>query len=76
VPDILGSLTLVTLDNRCGDIAMGGSTLDGIERARLLKHLSAHMVDVNPSAVHGRLALLGASNDSPIGNVESFRLYE
>ncbi|KAI0442512.1 hypothetical protein F4803DRAFT_551098 [Xylaria telfairii] len=76
VPDVLGSLTLVTLDNRCEHIAMGGSTLDGIERARLLKHVPVRMVDVNPSGVHGRLALSGSRNDSLIGNIESSRLYQ
>ncbi|KAI0452723.1 hypothetical protein F5B21DRAFT_321457 [Xylaria acuta] len=76
VPDILGSLTLVTLDNRCEDIAIGGSTLDGIERARLLKHVPVRMVDVNPGGVHGRLALSGPGNDSLIGNVERSRLHQ
>ncbi|KAI0486371.1 hypothetical protein F4859DRAFT_528139 [Xylaria cf. heliscus] len=76
VPDVLGSLTLVTLDNRCEDVAIGGSTLDGIERARLLKHVPVRMADVNPGGVHGRLALSGLGNDSLIRNVERSRLYQ
>lgn len=76
VPDILGSLTLATLDNRCGGIATGGSTLDGIERARLLKHVSVRIGDVNPGARHGRLALSASVDGDVVENVERSRFYE
>lgn len=56
-PDILGSLTMTTLDNRCAGAAQGGSTLDGTDRARRLRDLPIRICDVNPAGESGRIAL-------------------
>ncbi|KAK8007425.1 hypothetical protein PG989_001415 [Apiospora arundinis] len=75
-PDIFGSLSLATLDNQCNDIASGGSALDGIERARLLKRVSIKLGDVEPSSTVGRIALVAELNDRPVGKLERRRAYE
>lgn len=76
VPDILGTLSLATLDNRCGDVAVGGTSLDGMDRARLLKHVRVRLGDIDPAGPHGRIAL-SAEDDlgKTIGAVERSRLY-
>ena len=76
MPDVLGSLSLTTLDNRCSDLAQGGSTLDGMERTRLLKHVRIQLGDINPTGVYGRIALSGQSGESAVAAVEKSRLYE
>ncbi|KAK6851896.1 hypothetical protein PG995_012021 [Apiospora arundinis] len=75
-PDIFGSLSLATLDNQCNDIASGGSALDGIERARLLKRVGIKLGDVEPSSTVGRIALVAELNDRPVGKLERRRAYE
>lgn len=76
VPDILGALSMATLDNQCSDIVKGGSTLDGMERTRLLKHVKIRLGDVNPTGVYGRIALSGKLQKPYIATLKRSRLYE
>ncbi|XXG97391.1 hypothetical protein Hte_003692 [Hypoxylon texense] len=76
IPDVLGTLSIATLDNRCENLAKGGSMLDGLERARLLKQVGIRLGDVEPSLPAGRLALAAPLQDMPVGQVERWRMYE
>ncbi|KKA24995.1 hypothetical protein T310_0976 [Rasamsonia emersonii CBS 393.64] len=69
VPDVLGTLSLAMLDNRCGDIAVGGSTLDGATKAALLKNVRVRLGDVRPQEEVGLIALAG-----PLGSETSTKV--
>ncbi|KAF4951607.1 hypothetical protein FGADI_7382 [Fusarium gaditjirri] len=49
VPDVLGTLSMITLDNQCDKELRKASMLDGLERSRLLK--KAHMMLVAAKAI-------------------------
>ncbi|GAW14092.1 hypothetical protein ANO14919_034860 [Xylariales sp. No.14919] len=76
VPDVLGTLSVTTLDNRCERLAKSGSMLGGLERARYLKAVSIKLGDVEPSLPVGRIALAAPLCDVTVDNVESWREYE
>lgn len=79
VPDVLGTLSLAMLDNRCGDIAVGGSTLDGATKAALLKNVRVRLGDVRPQEEVGLIALagpLGSETSTKVAMVQKGRLYE
>ncbi|ROV93165.1 hypothetical protein VMCG_08748 [Cytospora schulzeri] len=72
LPDVLGTLSLATLKT----VSTGGSTLDGMERARRLKSVGVRMGDIEPTAIYGRIALAAPSTGDEIRSLEKWRLYE
>jgi hypothetical protein len=56
-PDILTYASSLTRDNPFIPLPPGGNTLDGIERARALKHVRVRLRDVQPGAPVGHIAL-------------------
>jgi hypothetical protein len=55
VPDILGYVSTMTRDNPYFEDPVGGDAMDGLERARVLKHVQ--IVDVKPWDKRGYIAL-------------------
>ncbi|KAF4451251.1 hypothetical protein F53441_5753 [Fusarium austroafricanum] len=55
-PDVLGTLSIVTLDNRCGKQLQKAYILDGLERSRLLKQVSIKLGNVERNGSSGRIA--------------------
>ncbi|KAI0972778.1 hypothetical protein F4678DRAFT_52068 [Xylaria arbuscula] len=76
VPDVLGTLSVGTLDNRCERLPTKGTMLSGLERARYMKGIGIRLGDVEPSQPVGRIALVAPLQDVPAGIVESWREYE
>ncbi|KAI1304465.1 hypothetical protein F5Y03DRAFT_170339 [Xylaria venustula] len=76
VPDVLGTLSVATLDNRCERLPTKGTMLSGLERARYMKGVGIRLGDVEPSQPVGRIALVAPLQDVPAGIVESWREYE
>lgn len=68
-PDILGYVSSLTRDSPyvMEDIARGGSVLDGLDRARLLKDLRVQMRNVKPHRDVGYLAFSLAQEDDNKG---------
>jgi hypothetical protein len=65
-PDILTHASSLTRDNPYIPLPPGGSTLDGVERARALKHVRVRLRDVQPGAPVGHIALaLDDDDDTP-----------
>ncbi|KAF5013070.1 hypothetical protein FDECE_897 [Fusarium decemcellulare] len=58
-PDFLTHVAALTRDSKYMDVAPGGSTLSGDERARLLKNLPLKIMDIEPDDAIGLLALFG-----------------
>jgi hypothetical protein len=56
-PDILTHASSLTRDNPYIPLPPGGNTLDGVERARALKHVRVRLCDVQPGAPVGHIAL-------------------
>ncbi|OBR10855.1 hypothetical protein CH63R_06547 [Colletotrichum higginsianum IMI 349063] len=79
-PDILGFASSLTRDNRFVPV-LGGSSLDGAERARSLKDLRIHFVDVQPEGSCGYIAVSAVApvddekNDQLCRPLEKNRLY-
>ena len=73
-PRILGYVSTMTRDNSYVDLPSGGCTLDGLERARLLKDMRVRLQDVAPEDGVGHIALSSAET-SEKGNLVSGRLY-
>lgn len=57
VPDILGYVSSLTRDNPYVEIPRGGSTLQGTERARLIRDLKVQLTDVQEGKEVGYIAL-------------------
>ena len=57
VPDIFGAVSSLTRNNPYVDLPEGGSTLDGTDRARLIKDLRVQLGDVQESEGVGLIAL-------------------
>ncbi|MDI1489084.1 MAG: hypothetical protein OHK93_008362 [Ramalina farinacea] len=78
-PDDLGYVSTMTRDNPYTDnVPPGGTTLDGLRRARLLAGLRVQLSDVNKKTqVAGQLALKAVANeeDSDLGRIKRGRLY-
>jgi len=55
VPDILGYVSTMTRDNPYFEDPVGGDAMDGLERARVLKHVQ--IVDAKPWDKRGYIAL-------------------
>lgn len=73
-PKILGFVSTLTRDNPYIDLPSGGCTLDGLERARLLKDVKVKMQDVAPDDAVGHIAFGSAEIDQR-GNLVRGRLY-
>ncbi|KAA6409996.1 MAG: hypothetical protein FRX48_06610 [Lasallia pustulata] len=56
-PDVLGNVSSLTRDNPYVPLPGGGTALDGLERARLLKDLKVRLQDVTPGDPLGHIAL-------------------
>ncbi|KAL2009623.1 hypothetical protein VTN00DRAFT_5430 [Thermoascus crustaceus] len=74
VPDVLGTLSLAFLSNKCQDVAAGGSTLDGCTRATTLRDIRIRLGDIDPHADVGLIAL-APLEDTVVAPVRRDRLY-
>lgn len=77
VPDIFGFVSSLTRDNPYIHLPDGGSSLDGEERARLLKDLKVQLGDVREEDKVGYIALRGgvSGQTARTGRVGRGRLY-
>ncbi|KAK3364704.1 hypothetical protein B0T25DRAFT_514332 [Lasiosphaeria hispida] len=73
-PDILGYVSTMTRDSPHVSVSEGGSALDGIDRARLLKELRVQIQDVRPHDGVGYLAV--ASVEGPAKLPVADRMYQ
>ena len=67
-PDILGYVSTMTRDNRHVDVSIGGSALDGLERARYLADLRVQIADVEADNVEGHIAFRSVEDDRAFKN--------
>ncbi|OMP86674.1 hypothetical protein BK809_0003846 [Diplodia seriata] len=72
-PDFLGSISALTRDSPFVDAPPGGSTMDGTDRARLLKDKWVRIQDVKPDEEVGRIAF---SDGKGPGGLRIGRRYE
>ncbi|KAI9151348.1 hypothetical protein HJFPF1_08550 [Paramyrothecium foliicola] len=63
-PDILGFASCVTRDNAYIPLPPGGSSLDGPDRARALRHMRIRLADVRPMEEVGYIAVTTAPSPS------------
>lgn len=70
-PDIFGYVSSLTRDNPMIDVPAGGSTLNGIDRARMLKGVKVKIADVGGNDGLGRVGL--AMKNSRQENVAELR---
>ena len=73
-PKILGYVSTITRDNPYIDLPSEGSTLDGLERAKLLKGLKVKLQDVVPDDAVGHIAF-GSAEAFGTGKLKMGRLY-
>ena len=73
-PKILGYVSSITRDNPYIDLPSEGSTLDGLERAKLLKGLKVKLQDVAPDDAVGHIAF-GSAEAFGTGKLKTGRLY-
>ena len=73
-PRILGYVSTMTRDNPYIDLPPGGCTLDGLDRARLLKGMEVKLQDVAAEDEIGHIAL-GLAQTHDKGNLILDRLY-
>lgn len=71
-PELFGFVTSMTYENPWVKVPDGGTTLDAMERARLLKDLEVYVGDVRGSDRVGHIALAAGV---PIRKLERGRLY-
>ncbi|KAL5590236.1 hypothetical protein FOBRF1_013793 [Fusarium oxysporum] len=71
VPDVLGTLSMITLDNQCDKELRKASMLDGLERSRLLKKVSIKLGNVEQNGLLGRIGF-----SAPAYNEEGSELHE
>jgi len=76
-PDVFGRVSSLTRDNPYMRIPEGGSSLDGFERAILLKDVIVKLGDVQPEERVGHLALASVDNgyEGQVGTLRKDRLY-
>ncbi|KAJ3546305.1 hypothetical protein NM208_g2074 [Fusarium decemcellulare] len=74
VPDVLGSLALGMLDNRCEKV-MGSSVLHGEDKMTKMKDVRIMLGDVEPHAEIGRIALAAPLENSVVGRVQKDKFY-
>ena len=66
-PDIFGFVSSLTRDNPHLQLPEGGSTLDGIDRSRRMKHIKVKIADVSDSNSVGRVGLTQVDESSGYG---------
>jgi hypothetical protein len=76
-PDVLGYVSSLTRDNPHCKVPGGGSLLDGIDRARLLKDVKVRLEDVRPHNEIGHVAFAASDGDKfSAGRLRWGRLYD
>lgn len=75
VPDILGTVSLAMLDNKCQSLA-GSSTWSWRERAGKMRGVKLRLGDINPEDEVGQIALGGPLESVPVNAVQRRRLYQ
>ncbi len=78
-PEILGHVSSLTRDNPYVRVPAGGSTLDGYERAKLLKDLKIQIGDIRVSNNVGRVAVMSINSQEHINgrsNLDKGRFYD
>ncbi|KAJ4248064.1 hypothetical protein NW762_012834 [Fusarium torreyae] len=76
VPDVLGTLSIITLDNRCDKDLQKASMLDGLERSRLLKNVSIKLGNVKQDSAPGRIGFAAPVNDENVVQLQENGLYK
>ncbi|KYG13767.1 hypothetical protein FVEG_14008 [Fusarium verticillioides 7600] len=76
VPDVLGTLSIITLDNRCEKDLQKASMLDGLERSRLLKNVSIKLGNAKQDSPCGRIGFAAPANDENIVQLQENGIYE
>jgi hypothetical protein len=71
-PEMFGFVTSMTYENPWMKISQGGTTLDAMERARLLQDIEVHVGDVCGDEDIGHIAFAAGV---PLRNLEKGRLY-
>ncbi|RMJ14189.1 hypothetical protein CDV36_006143 [Fusarium kuroshium] len=74
VPEVLGSLALGMLDNRCDDIKHS-SFMSGDDKMAKMKEVKVMLGDVEPHAEIGRIALAAPMEDVVVGKVQKGKFY-
>ncbi|KAL2686927.1 hypothetical protein Neosp_004472 [[Neocosmospora] mangrovei] len=74
VPDVLGSLALGMLDNRCDNIK-NSSFMSGDDKMAKIKNVKVMLGDVEPHAEIGRIALAALMEDVVVGKVQKGKFY-
>ncbi|UPL00858.1 hypothetical protein LCI18_011792 [Fusarium solani-melongenae] len=74
VPEVLGSLALGMLDNRCEDIKQS-SFMSGDDKMAKMKEVKVMLGDVEPHAEIGRIALAAPMEDVVVGKVQKGKFY-
>lgn len=76
-PDIFNHVSSLTRDNPNVAAPVGGSGLDGSDRARLLKRMRVQLGDAEPGSDTGYIAFrsLGSTDESREGRIRKERLY-
>ena len=76
-PDVLGYVSTMTRDNEYVRVPEGGSTLDGMQRARYLARMKVQLANVRPEDEAGLIALrsLGGGDDANTGRLMRNCLY-
>ncbi|KAL6363097.1 hypothetical protein LRP88_02501 [Fusarium phalaenopsidis] len=74
VPEVLGSLALGMLDNRCDDIKHS-SFMSGDDKMSKMKEVKVMLGDVEPHAEIGRIALAAPMEDVVVGKVQKGKFY-
>ncbi|KAI8669601.1 hypothetical protein NCS57_00775400 [Fusarium keratoplasticum] len=74
VPEVLGSLALGMLDNRCED-TKHSSFMSGDDKMAKMKKVKVMLGDVEPHAEIGRIALAAPMEDVVVGKVQKGKFY-
>ena len=74
LPDLLGTLSLAMLDNKCDQVP-GNSTWSASKRTAILRDMKVQLGDINPDGDIGQIALGAPANNILVGKVQIGRLY-
>ncbi|KAI9714948.1 MAG: hypothetical protein M1812_006261 [Candelaria pacifica] len=75
-PEIFTFASSLTRDNPHISLPPGGSTLDGPDRARLLKDLVIRLGDVRPEEEVGHISIAAVNDMRHVGRLQKRRLYD
>jgi hypothetical protein len=76
VPDVLGTLSMITLDNHCDKELQKASMLNGLERSRLLKKVGIKLGNVKQNSPSGRIGFSAPARDEDVTELFENGLYE